>query len=90
MADTSPERIFATVNGASTRLPDGGRQLIGGWSEDSERPRVTEYVRKDLFDAMKAERDDMLTKLTEAKRICDSITQADIEAVRALIKRAAR
>lgn len=39
-----PARIWATVNGASTRLPDGGRQLIGGWSEDKDRPGAAEYV----------------------------------------------
>ncbi|GGA45872.1 hypothetical protein [Pelagibacterium lentulum] len=47
-----PERIFATVNGASTRLPDGGRQLIGGWCEDSARPRVQEYVRADIVETV--------------------------------------
>lgn len=44
----SPERIWATVNGMSTRLPDGGRQFIGGWCEDAGRDRVTEYVRIDV------------------------------------------
>lgn len=44
----APARIWATVNGASTRLPDGGRQFIGGWSEDSQRPRATEYIRADI------------------------------------------
>lgn len=43
-----PERIWATLNGMSTRLPDGKRQFIGGWSEDPERGRVTEYIRADL------------------------------------------
>lgn len=43
-----PERIWATLNGMSTRLPDGKRQLIGGWSEDPERDHVTEFVRADL------------------------------------------
>ncbi|WP_242221654.1 hypothetical protein [Shinella zoogloeoides] len=43
-----PERIWATVNGMSTRLPDGGRQLVGGWCEDAMRDRVTEYVRADV------------------------------------------
>jgi hypothetical protein len=45
---SAPERIWATVNGASTRLPDGGRQLIGGWSEDKDLPRAVEYIRADL------------------------------------------
>ena len=40
-----PDRIFVTVNGVSTRLPDGRRQLIGGWSEDASRPGAAEYVR---------------------------------------------
>lgn len=39
-----PKRIWATVNGMSTRLPDGGRQLIGGWSEDKDRPGAAEYA----------------------------------------------
>lgn len=53
MVDTShPARIFATVNGASTRLPDGGRQLIGGWCEDSTRPRAKGYIRGDIADEM--------------------------------------
>jgi len=53
----SPVRIWATVNGASTRLPDGARQLIGGWSEDSSRPRSTEYIRADVVASLTAERD---------------------------------
>lgn len=44
----APKRIWATVNGASTRLPDGGRQLLGGWTEDRARPRSFEYVRIDV------------------------------------------
>lgn len=51
----APARIFATVNGLSTRLPDGGRQLIGGWSQDPHRPRVVEYVRADLMAEVLAE-----------------------------------
>jgi hypothetical protein len=50
----SPDRIFATVNGMSTRLPDGGRQFIGGWSEDRERPRAIEYIRADLVAELSA------------------------------------
>lgn len=50
MTNTShPQRIYATVNGASTRVPDGGRQLVGGWSETSDRPGAVEYVRADVF-----------------------------------------
>lgn len=56
----APERIFATINGMSTRLPDGHRQLIGGWSQDADRRGAVEYVRADLqsrepFDAMTIE-----------------------------------
>lgn len=51
----APARIFATVNGMTTRLPDGGRQLIGGWSQDPHRPRVVEYVRADLMAEVLAE-----------------------------------
>lgn len=50
----APERIWASVNGMSTRLPDGGRQFIGGWSEDPARPRVTEYVRADIAEALES------------------------------------
>ena len=50
MSMDHPVRIFATVNGASTRLPDGSCQLIGGWCEDKTRPRVQEYVRADIAD----------------------------------------
>lgn len=53
--ERGPDRIWATVNGASTRVPDGGRQLLGGWSEDSERPRAIEYVRADLYAALVTE-----------------------------------
>lgn len=58
----APERIWATVNGASTRLPDGGRQLLGGWSQDPERPRAMEYVRADIHAALarKAEANEQL------------------------------
>lgn len=56
-AASSPEIIWATVNGSSTRLGfngfhvvPNGRQLIGGWSEfprGSARPE-TKYVRADI------------------------------------------
>lgn len=39
-----PDRIWATVNGMSTRLPDGARQLVGGWSQDAARAGSAEYV----------------------------------------------
>ena len=41
-----PARIWATCNGMSTRLPDGHRQFIGGWSEDSDRPQPTQHHRE--------------------------------------------
>ena len=44
----APTRIYATVNGASTRLPEGSRQLIGGWGERSDSPRAVEYIRADI------------------------------------------
>lgn len=47
-----PARIWATCNGMSTRLPDGKRQFIGGWSEDSDRPRAIEYVRADAVEEL--------------------------------------
>lgn len=51
----APDRIWATVNGMSTRLPGGERQFIGGWSQDPARPGVTEYVRADLPNPFSAE-----------------------------------
>lgn len=45
---TAPERIFATMNGMSTSLPGMRRSWVGGWSEDSEMERGTEYVRADI------------------------------------------
>lgn len=45
----SPERIWDTVNGASTSLPSGVRQQIGGWSQTSDRPLAVEYVHADLI-----------------------------------------
>lgn len=43
-----PIRIYATVHGASTVIPTGMRQLIGGWSEFQTKPNATEYVRGDI------------------------------------------
>lgn len=74
--ERGPERIWATVNGASTRVPDGGRQLIGGWSEDAERPRAIEYVRADLYAAL-------VSEVIEARELlpdlCDDL-EAEINA----------
>lgn len=50
-----PKRIWATVNGMSTRLPDGGRQLLGGWSEDPHRSGAIQYVRADTIDLQLSE-----------------------------------
>lgn len=47
-----PARIWATCSGMSTRLPDGHRQFIGGWSEYSDRPRAIEYVRADAAEEL--------------------------------------
>lgn len=65
---TAPERIWATINGASTRIPDGGRQLIGGWSQDRDRPRAVEYVRADLYAALEAQ----LAETRKALEIADA------------------
>jgi len=54
----APERIWATVNGLRTGMPGAHSWLIGGWEARAKQSeRETEYVRKDLFDAVKAERD---------------------------------
>lgn len=55
MPDTAskmPARIWATCNGMSTRLPDGHRQFIGGWSEDKSRAGAEAYYRTDIVEAM--------------------------------------
>ena len=51
----APQRIWATVNGISTRLPSQCKQFIGGWSQDPTRPGATEYVRADLPNPLSAE-----------------------------------
>ena len=46
-----PARIWATVNGARTRLPNGKRFLIGGWAEERHPDRTKserQYVRADV------------------------------------------
>ena len=69
--NNGPERIFAMVNGMSTRLPDGKRQFIWGWSEDSDRPRAIEYVRADAVEG-----------LVEALEfICDGYANQDVNHV---------
>lgn len=57
----APSRIYATVNGASTRLPGGGRQLVGGWRERPDSPRTVEYIRADLVEGMKVALADLLS-----------------------------
>lgn len=49
----APERIWATVNGASKQIPSMEIILIGGWSEKDDKG--TEFVRADLHDALEAE-----------------------------------
>ncbi|WP_132313658.1 hypothetical protein [Martelella mediterranea] len=45
----APAAIYATVNGASTDVMTGERQLIGGWNEhEDDFRRKTRYVRADL------------------------------------------
>jgi len=47
-----PAKIWATCNGMSTRLPDGHRQFIGGWSEDKDRPRAEPFIRADIAEQL--------------------------------------
>lgn len=47
-----PAMIWATCNGMSTRLPDGHRQFVGGWSEDKDRPRAEQFIRADLVEPL--------------------------------------
>lgn len=59
-----PARIWATCNGMSTRLPDGHRQFIGGWSEDKDRPRAEQFIRADLVEPL-------VEALRESQRIIE-------------------
>ena len=52
-----PDRIWATVNGMSTRLPDGARQLVGGWSQDAARAGSAEYVLASTLEILQREND---------------------------------
>ena len=64
----APERIWATVNGLRTGMPGAHSWLIGGWEARAKQSdRETEYVHNDLFDAVKAERDNYKA-LYEAER----------------------
>lgn len=49
-----PDKIFATVNGASTDVISGQRGLIGGWHQHP-RDFSAEYVRADAVEDMVAE-----------------------------------
>lgn len=51
-ASKLPARVWATCNGMSTRLPDGHRQFVGGWSEDKDRPRAEQFIRADLVESL--------------------------------------
>ncbi len=76
----APDRIFATVNGLSTRLPDGGRQLIGGWSQDPHRPRAVEYVRADLMAEVLSEVERLSGHLRNFVESYPNDTSSDIDA----------
>lgn len=74
----APQRIWATVNGISTRLPSQCKQFIGGWSQDPTRPGATEYVRADMPNPLSAEN----ARLREAlKKIARSL-EAEISSHR--------
>lgn len=53
-----PDRIWATVNGMSTRLPDGARQLVGGWSQDADRAGAAEYVLASTLESLQRENEE--------------------------------
>lgn len=74
MKQFAPERIFATVNGQSTRLPDGARQWVGGWSQDNGRQGVTEYVRADLV----AENHAIAARFKRLHDVCAAILWTDM------------
>lgn len=57
-ADNAPDRIWATVNGMSTRYPDGSRRLIGGWQQDAGRAESVEYVRATALEALQRENEE--------------------------------
>ncbi|KAA3503249.1 hypothetical protein DXM27_10345 [Rhizobium rhizogenes] len=54
-----PDRIWATVNGMSTRLPDGARQLVGGWSQDADRIGAVEYVLASTLESLQRENEEL-------------------------------
>lgn len=80
-ADNAPDRIWATVNGMSTRLPDGVRQLVGGWSQDADRAGSVEYVRASTLEALQREN-------AELKNLIDGDNCADPDKIDALFRRA--
>lgn len=76
-----PDRIWATVNGASTRLPDGARQLIGGWSQDADRAGAAEYVLASTLESLQRENEAL-------KNLIDGDNCADPDKIDALFRRA--
>lgn len=78
-APEMPETIWATLNGMSTRLPDGKRQFVGGWSEDASRDRVTKFVRADIAERERAELVEVLRWYGENARLARLIhSEGDI------------
>ncbi len=76
----APERIWATINGSrvSTYSPPF---LIGGWESRSRKiEREVEYVRADLFDAVKAERDTLEARVKALEEALNSADDALTEA----------
>lgn len=66
-----PDRIWATVNGMSTRLPDGARQLVGGWSQDADRTGAVEYVLAATLESLQRENEELRNALKKANdRAC--------------------
>lgn len=59
-----PDRIWATVNGMSTRLPDGARQLVGGWSQDAARAGSAEYVLASTLEILQRENEELRRDLS--------------------------
>lgn len=67
-AENAPDRIWATVNGMSTRYPDGSRQLIGGWQQDGGRGGAVEYVRASTLEALQRENEQFKAEIDRTER----------------------
>lgn len=80
-ADNAPDRIWATINGMSTRYPDGSRQLIGGWQQDAGRSGAVEYVRASALEELQRENEIL-------KNLIDGDNCADPDKIDALFRRA--